>query len=86
MASAGGFRSHRFNIHSRLALGEHEDRGGLTLTSGKAYNRVEGFPIMIGPEIRGFAYGAALRLSVLGILRTAHSAHWDSDNSAIGYR
>jgi hypothetical protein len=65
-------------------LGRHENRGGLTLTSGKAYNRVEGFPVMLGPEIRGFARGAALRLSILGIIRTAHSAHWDSEN--LGHR
>jgi len=56
------------------------DRNGLTLTSGKAYNRVEGLPIMMGPNFRGDLGRTTLRLAVLGILRTAHSAHWDSEN------
>jgi hypothetical protein len=56
------------------------DRNGLTITSGKAYNRVEGLPIMIGPNFRGGFGRATLRLAVLGIIRTAHSAHWDSEN------
>lgn len=56
------------------------DRNGLTITSGKAYNRVEGLPIMIGPNLRGDFGRATLRLAVLGIIRTAHSAHWDSEN------
>jgi len=56
------------------------DRNGVTVTSGKAYNRVEGLPIMIGPNLRGDFGRATLRLSVLGIIRTAHSAHWDSEN------
>jgi hypothetical protein len=56
------------------------DRNGLTITSGKAYNRVEGLPIMIGPNFRGDFRRATLRLAVLGIIRTAHSAHWDSEN------
>lgn len=71
-------RDSTFDIRS--ILGEHEDRGGFTITSGKAYNRVEGFPVMLGPAFRGYAHGAALRLTVLGILRTAHSVHWDSEN------
>jgi hypothetical protein len=71
-------------IDVRSLFGEHEDRGGLTITSGKAYNRVEGFPIMVGPDFRGYAYGSALRLTILGIMRTAHSAHWDSQN--LGHR
>ncbi len=56
------------------------DRNGLTITSGKAYNRVEGLPIMLGPNFRGDFGRATLRLAVLGIIRTAHSAHWDSEN------
>jgi len=61
-----------------------EDRSGLTITSGKTYNRVEGLPIMIGPTFRGNIGGATTRLGVLGIIRTAHSAHWDSEN--LGHR
>lgn len=60
------------------------DRSSLTITSGKAYNRVEGLPIMFGPSFRGHVGRTALRLSVLGILRTAHSAHWDAGN--LGHR
>ncbi len=75
-------RDSTFDIRS--ILGEHEDRGGLTLTSGKAYNRVEGLPIMIGPTFRGYLKGAALRIGVLGIIRTAHSVHWDAEN--LGHR
>lgn len=68
----------------RSLLRDRGDRSSLTLTSGKAYNRVEGLPIMIGPTFRGRLHGAGLSLGVLGILRTAHSAHWDSEN--IGHR
>lgn len=61
------------------------DRSGLTITSGKTYNRVEGLPIMIGPSFRGgFRGGGTVHVSVLGIIRTAHSAHWDSEN--LGHR
>ena len=56
------------------------DRNGLTITSGKAYNRVEGLPIMLGPNFRGDFGRTTLRMTVLGIIRTAHSAHWDSEN------
>jgi hypothetical protein len=56
------------------------DRNGLTITSGKAYNRVEGLPIMLGPNFRGDFGRTTLRVAVLGIIRTAHSAHWDSEN------
>ena len=56
------------------------DRNGLTITSGKAYNRVEGLPIMLGPNFRGDFGRTTLRMAVLGIIRTAHSAHWDSEN------
>lgn len=60
------------------------DRTVLTITSGKAYNRVEGLPIMIGPTFRGKVGQAAVSVGVLGIIRTAHSAHWDSEN--LGHR
>jgi len=68
----------------RSLFGEREDRSSLTITSGKTYNRVEGLPIMIGPTFRGNWRGAAVRLGVLGIIRTAESAHWDSEN--LGHR
>ena len=68
----------------RSLFGGREDRSSLTITSGKTYNRVEGLPIMIGPTFRGDWHGAAIRFGVLGIIRTAQSAHWDSDN--LGHR
>lgn len=61
-----------------------EDRTGLQITSGKAYNRVEGLPIMMGPVFKGQAGGAIVRIGLLGIIRTAHSAHWDPGN--LGHR
>ena len=38
------------------------ERSSFTLTSGKAYNRVEGLPIMLGPTYRG-KLGDAIVLS-----------------------
>ncbi|HEY3257249.1 MAG TPA: hypothetical protein VGJ64_00200, partial [Gemmatimonadaceae bacterium] len=75
-------RDSTFDVRS--LFGNREDRSSLTLTSGKAYNRVEGLPIMIGPTFRDDRGGAAIRLGILGIIRTAHSAHWDSEN--LGHR
>jgi hypothetical protein len=75
-------RDSTFDIRS--LFGEHEDRSSLTITSGKTYNRVEGFPILIGPTFRKNVGGASVHLAVLGLIRTAHSAHWDSDN--LGHR
>lgn len=68
----------------RSLLGNHGDRSSFTLTSGKTYNRVEGLPIMFGPTFRGGIGQAAIHVAVLGIVRTAHSAHWDPEN--IGHR
>ena len=76
-------RDSTFDIRSLWR--NREDRSGLTITSGKTYNRVEGLPIMIGPTFRrAFRRGGAMHLSVLGIIRTAHSARWDAEN--IGHR
>jgi hypothetical protein len=75
-------RDSTFDVRS--LFGNREDRSSLTITSGKAYNRVEGLPIMIGPTYRDDWGGAAIRLGILGIIRTAHSAHWDSEN--LGHR
>jgi len=60
------------------------ERSSFTLTSGKAYNRVEGLPIMLGPTFRGKVGDAIVHVGVLGIIRTAHTVHWDSEN--IGHR
>lgn len=61
-----------------------EDKGGLTVTSGKTYNRVEGLPILIGPVYRGRIGRADLNVAALGILRTAHGLKWDAEN--LGHR
>ena len=60
------------------------DRGGLRLTSGKAYNRVEGLPILFGPTYKNRIRHADLSLSAFGILRSADAFHWDADN--IGHK
>lgn len=60
------------------------DRGGLTLTSGKTYNRVEGLPILFGPTWKGRVGPAALSIAALGIIRSAQNFHWDSEN--VGHR
>ena len=57
-----------------------EDRGGLTITSGKTYNRVEGLPVLFGPTYTGHVAGGELSIAALGIIRTAHNFHWDSEN------
>lgn len=59
-------------------------RSGLILTTGKTYNRVEGLPVMLGPVFRDSVGRAALNVTVLGIIRSANSFHWDSDN--LGHR
>ncbi|MDO8501226.1 MAG: BamA/TamA family outer membrane protein [Gemmatimonadaceae bacterium] len=60
------------------------DRGGLTVTSGRTYNRVEGMPILIGPTYRNRLGPATLSIAALGIIRTANRLHWDAEN--IGHR
>lgn len=71
-----------FSIGSLLDRGN--DRGGITVTSGKAYNRVEGLPILIGPTYRVNHRDASVSVSALGIVRTAHGFRWDSEN--LGHR
>lgn len=57
---------------------------GLILSSGKAYNRVEGLPVYIGPAFRDSSGRAAFNVSVLGIIRSADTFRWDADN--LGHR
>ena len=54
--------------------------GGLRVSSGKTYNRVEGLPILFGPTYEKSVGPGQLSIAVLGIMRTAHNAHWDSEN------
>jgi hypothetical protein len=61
-----------------------ENRGGLTISSGKTYNRVEGLPIFIGPTYKDRIGHANLSLAALGIIRSSNKFHWDPDN--LGHR
>ena len=53
---------------------------GIRVTSTGTYNRVEGLPVLIGPWMRDTIAGVALRVDVLGIVRSANSFHWDAEN------
>jgi len=57
---------------------------GLMLSSGKTYNRVEGLPVQLGPVFRDSVESAAFNVQVLGIIRSANTFHWDSEN--LGHR
>jgi hypothetical protein len=61
-----------------------EDRGGLSVTSGKTYNRVEGLPVLLGPTYRDRIGSADVSLAAYGILRSAQTFHWDAEN--IGHK
>lgn len=53
---------------------------GLTLSTGRTYNRVEGLPILFGPSLQhDFGSGRVL-IETLGIFRTAEQFTWDSGN------
>lgn len=65
----------------RLGLWARSSRSsGLILSSGKTYNRVEGLPVYIGPVFRDSSGRAAFSVSVLGIIRSANTFHWDDKN------
>jgi hypothetical protein len=69
----------------RLGLWARTSRvSGLVLTSGKTYNRVEGLPVYLGPVFHDSVGAADLNASVMGIIRTADTFHWDSQN--LGHR
>src|SRR5687767_13407496 len=69
----------------RLGLWARTSRSsGLIISSGKTYNRVEGLPVHIGPSLHDSAGAAEFNVSVLGIIRSANTFHWDSQN--LGHR
>jgi hypothetical protein len=69
----------------RLGLWARTSRSsGLILSSGKTYNRVEGLPVYIGPAFHDSAGAADLNASVMGIIRSADTFHWDDQN--LGHR
>ena len=61
-----------------------EDRVGLTISSGKRFNRVEGLPIFIGPTYKNHFGHASVSIAALGIMRSANKFHWDDQN--LGHR
>ena len=60
------------------------DHGGLTISSGKTYNRVEGLPVFIGPTYKNRIGRADISLAALGIIRSSNKFHWDAEN--LGHR
>ncbi len=69
----------------RLGLWARTSRGsGLIISSAKTYNRVEGLPVYIGPSFHDSAGAAEFNVSVLGIIRSANTFHWDDQN--LGHR
>ena len=69
----------------RLGLWARTSRGsGLVISSGKTYNRVEGLPVYIGPSFHDSVASAEFNVSVLGIIRSADTFHWDDQN--LGHR
>ena len=65
----------------RLGLWARSSRAsGLVLSSAKTYNRVEGLPVYLGPILRDSSGRAAFNVSVLGIIRSADTFHWDDQN------
>lgn len=69
----------------RLGLWARTSRSsGLTISSAKTYNRVEGLPVYIGPSFHDSAGAAAFNVSVFGIIRSANTFHWDDQN--LGHR
>ena len=49
-------------------------RSGLTIATGKTYNRVEGLPVFLGPAFHDSAGAAEINASVMGIIRSANTA------------
>jgi hypothetical protein len=69
----------------RLGLWARTSRtSGLSISSAKTYNRVEGLPVYVGPSFHDSAGAAEFNVSVLGIIRSANTFHWDDQN--LGHR
>jgi hypothetical protein len=60
------------------------DHGGLTISSGKTYNRVEGLPVYLGPTYQNRIGHADINIAALGIIRSSNKFHWDAEN--LGHR
>ncbi len=85
-ASAGAQQTEALK-DSVLDLGSilyDNDRGGITISSGKTYNRVEGLPVYLGPTYKDRIGHAELSIAALGIIRSSNKFHWDAEN--LGHR
>lgn len=63
-----------------LSFGVSQRRNRFVFASGKTYNRVEGLPVHFGPVLAAHVGGARFSLEAFGILRSANTFEWDSDN------
>lgn len=52
----------------------------ITITSGGGYNRVEGLPVLFGPVVETRLGTTRLRISALGIIRSAGTFRLDGEN------
>lgn len=77
-------RLRTFEPRKSWRSGTDESFSALTVATGGTYNRIEGLPILIGPEL-GWRTGGdlMLRLSAFGIVRTA--GNLTDDRSDLGY-
>jgi hypothetical protein len=54
---------------------------GITIASGRTYNRVEGLPIWVGPSLEtSVGRTGRLAIDLLGIVRTAEPLRWDAEH------
>ncbi|MGI8547502.1 MAG: sigma 54-interacting transcriptional regulator, partial [Gemmatimonadaceae bacterium] len=75
-------------IGDSIPLGA-SDRGihvGLSLTSGKTYNRVEGLPILVGPSLTLESRAIAVDAAAYGIIRTGDGWRLDEPHSGHNVR
>lgn len=68
------------SVSVRSLWNRSADESGLTVNSGKRYNRVEGLPILFGPIYRDSGEKVATRVAVFGLIRSANNFKWDSEN------
>lgn len=64
----------------RLVTRYERSRSRLRLTTDGAYNRVEGLPVLFGPQLRLRTGWGRLRVDAYGILRSADHFTWDGGN------
>lgn len=77
-------RWREFEPRKSWRSGTDESFSALTVTTGGTYNRIEGLPVLLGPEL-GWRTGGdlLLRFSAFGIVRTA--GNLSDDRSDLGY-